>query len=265
MTTGIAFNLENTVILAADGRERKYDLPGQPIVREDSNKIIQVGPPIGIISAGISKVSEEAIAHFQYNYNYELPLEKIIDLAVFSLSAAWQRLGPAIPPHIALDDPNLNGTLLIGGFASDTQFIASVARHYDGRTPRTVSTNPGVFLAACADQNAVGDFFDSKLTQELNGLNHPRTLEDEIQVGVKCAALTIRLIVDTRVGRVTRGRGILCPIGNRRFLSHSPRDDLRLGKMEQQDIFTGGVIRYAIIKRGESFSTVVYPQQFSES
>jgi hypothetical protein len=115
----------------------------------------------------------------------------------------------------------LNGTLLVGGFASDTQFIASIGRHYDGQTLKTVCTEPGGLLTLCVDQIAAGDFFDSKLTQELDVLTQPRTLEDEIKAGIKCAASTIRL-------------------------------------MEQQDKFTGGTIRCAIIKPSKPLSTIVY-------
>jgi hypothetical protein len=88
MTTGIAFGLDNAVILAADGRERIYDHPDQPIVRDDSNKIIPVSNTIGIITVGVSKVSEEAISHIRYNLAPEHTHEEIIDLVVFSLAAA---------------------------------------------------------------------------------------------------------------------------------------------------------------------------------
>lgn len=211
MTIGIACALWESVILLADGRTRHYGLPGYPIADDDSNKISIVGNSLAIVCAGLTDLTQRAVSCFEFNYEPNLTCEGIYDLMQFSLATTWSRA--VVKPEVDTTDPKFAGTFLVGGFGVDSQFVASVAHHLDGHIFKTLSTTVGDSIIIHPLEETAHNYLNMKLEEGAVG-KAPKGLDsDWIEPVIRCGTQTIRWV-------------------------------------ERQDIFVGGTIRYAIIKRG---------------
>lgn len=226
MTIGIAMIFAEAALLVADGRARRYGVPGQPIATDDSNKIIQLGPNVGLIAAGMEDITNRALETVRYNYQPRHSISEICSLVDFSLEHTWKRA--ILSPEVDWNDRNLNGTFLVGGVLEGTSFITSIGHIHSGRPfPINVVTLPPnqdlppQFVIACAEQQHAGDVFEQRVTEVLMQMGPMVSFADKMKLVISAAAATIRY-------------------------------------MQDRDPYIAGTIRYALIKSGGEFLTGIH-------
>ena len=211
MTIGIAVLTSDSITFVADGRMRRFDAPGQPIISDDVNKIVPIGQSFAAVTCGVGQVTDAAVNQIEHSLQPHHTLNEVLDLVSLSLEEAWQCHAPDFPPGLDLTDPDINGTLLIGGVAAGTEFIGSAQHHYQGKKPIKVATlsDSLQFMIACVEQEIAGDYFEAKLLEKLASIGS----EKRTTLMVEAAAETVRF-------------------------------------MQTRDSSIGGTIRYLILRRG---------------
>jgi hypothetical protein len=211
MSIGIAVLLPDSIILVADGRMRRFDAPGQPIISDDVNKIVLIGQSFALVTCGVSQITDPAAKQLECDLQPQHPLNEVLDLVSLRLEEAWNVHAPHFPPALDLTDPHINATLLMGGLAADREFIGSVQHYYLGKRPTQVATlsNSLQFVTVCAEQQVAGDYLEARLIEKLAYAGS----EQRVGLMIEAAAETIRF-------------------------------------METRDSSIGGTIRYLILRRG---------------
>ncbi len=211
MSIGIAVLLPDSIVLVADGRMRRFDAPGQPIIADDVNKIVLIGQSFALVTCGVGQITDPAAKQLEYDLHPHHAVNEVLDLVSLRLEEAWNLHAPHFPPALDLTDPHINATFLIGGLAADREFIGSVQHHDLGKRPGQVAmlSDALQFVTICVEQQVAGDYFEARLIQKL------AYAESEQRVGlmIEAAAETIRF-------------------------------------METRDLSIGGTIRYLLLRRG---------------
>jgi hypothetical protein len=215
MTIGIAVLMSDSIMFVADGRMRRFDAPGQPILSDDVNKIFLIGQSFAVVTCGVSQVTDTAAKQIEFKLQPHNTLNEVLNLVSLSLEESWKFHAPRFPPGLDLTDPHINATLLIGGLAAGTEFIGLAQHHYLGKRPSKVASlsDSLQFLIVCVEQEIASDYFEARLIDRLALRPASMEIEERIRLMIEAAAETVRF-------------------------------------METRDLSIGGTIRYLILRRG---------------
>ncbi|HJP93788.1 MAG TPA: hypothetical protein VJ875_17645 [Pyrinomonadaceae bacterium] len=222
MTIGIASVLRDAAVLIADGRTNRFDLPGHPRVSDDAIKIFKVADSLLILTAGIAQVTQLALLLVESEYKPYLAAPAVVDLLNQSLEAAWKDFSE-IPAGIDVNNPGLNGTLLVGGLDSSSSFIAKATRHYDGQARAGWSATIGMALVGCSEdesepngvdphplpavqitrgknEDVAFDFFDNQMAKECCSATSADDVGEQISAVIRSGAATVKHMESQYVG-----------------------------------------------------------------
>lgn len=211
MSIGIAVLLPDSIIFVADGRMRRFDAPGQPVISDDVNKVVRIGQSFAVVTCGVGQITDPAAKQLEYDLEPHHSLNEVLDLVSLRLEEAWNVHAPQFPAALDLTDPHMNATLLIGGLAADREFIGAVQHHYLGKRPIKVATlaESLQFVTVCFEQEVADDYFEARLIEKLRYAGS----EQRVGLMIEAAAETVRF-------------------------------------MQTRDSSIGGTIRYLILRRG---------------
>jgi hypothetical protein len=222
VTIGIACTLRDIAVLVADGCMNRFDLPGHPRVSEDAVKIFKVADSLLVLTAGVAQVTQPALQVVKSEYKPYLAAATVVDLLKHSLELAWKGF-PTIPASIDVNNPSLNGTLLVGGLDSSSSFIAKATRHYDGQARAGWSATIGMSLVVCSDHESepnsmdahplppvqitrgkseeiAFDFFDKQMAQERCSAKSENDGGEQVSAVIRSAAATVRYMQSHYIG-----------------------------------------------------------------
>lgn len=223
MTIGITINLEDGVLLIADGRQISPFLNGQPVLNSDANKIHQITPTIAAITFGIGHATKIALQILSDNIDPTSSPHEICQLMDFSVETSWKYLTQMFSPDVDITHEAMIAGLMIGGVARNTPFISQALHDDKGKKPSMVETEPyGCLFLGGIDQQA-SQIFNAKakhMFDRPHAVARPRTTEEIINTFLNSAVETIR-----QVGMLNQG--------------------------------VGGTIRHVIIRRGMPYAAYV--------
>ena len=144
MSIGIVVPFDDNVVLVADGMQLNISVEGEPVVSQDVHKIHFLGDRVGLISFGVSQVTEPTIDLLTRSWAASpvppmLDGETILTLVNQALARVWAAL--SFDPSIDLSRPELVAGFAVGAITNQGPYVGIMLRTHGASIARVGSAD----------------------------------------------------------------------------------------------------------------------------
>lgn len=141
MSIGIAYTLQDRVLLVTDNRSVKGFNQADETISDEAEKIHGISPRIAAIGVGIEQGIKIAVDLLKVSVNENSSLDRITDAVEACLEAGWIGLKKSVASDVDITAPYFKIGLLVAGVAQNRVFAAAMIRSHKFKTPLVVNTN----------------------------------------------------------------------------------------------------------------------------
>lgn len=230
MSIGIGLIVPGGVILIADGRQEQPQSLN-PHVVDDADKVVSLSDHIFAIPFGVVQATDLATLLLKPAIKPNFSPELIQDAVSTSIRVAWNQLLKILASDVNINHPTMRAALIVGGLSQDCPFIAA-SLYGSGVTQKSILIKDSFqFIVLGGEEYEANSHFANQL-----------------QVIMKKDAWS------SSEGPQNRNtKGILQAANN------------TIRYIEGLDSSIGGIIRYAIIRKGFPVVKEVYNRDNQEN
>jgi hypothetical protein len=230
LSIGIGLIIPGGVILIADGRQGQPQSLN-PHVVDNANKVVSLSDHIFAIPFGVVQATDIATLLLKSDIKQNSSHELIQDVVDTSIREAWNQFLKKLASDVNINHPTMRAALIVGGLSQDCPFIAA-SLHGSGVTQKPILIKDSFqFIVFGGEEYEANIHFANQL----------------------------RVIVKKDAWSFSEGphnrntKGILQAANN------------TIRYIESLDSSIGGIIRYAIIRKGFPVAKEVYNRDNQEN
>jgi len=136
LSIGIALIVPGGVILISDGRQGQPQSL-DPHVVDDADKVVSLSDHIFVVPFGVVQATDLAILLLKPAIKPNSSPELIKDAVETSIRVAWNQLLKILASDVNINHPTMRAALIVGGLSQDSPFIAA-SLHGSGVTQEPI-------------------------------------------------------------------------------------------------------------------------------